>query len=70
MYKNGWGFPLNESKAAAAIARSETAMIAALGGADLPDWKREAYKAYAAKIRVSAKELKKATFSADEALCR
>ncbi|NWG92014.1 MAG: hypothetical protein HXY21_05840, partial [Parvularculaceae bacterium] len=70
MYKNGWGFPLDETKAAAAIARSETAMIAALGGDDLPDWKREAYKSYASKIRASAKELKKVSFAGDEALCK
>ena len=59
MHQNGWGFPKDEAKAAAAIAQSETAMIAALGGADLPAWKRTAYHKYAGLIRASAKELKK-----------
>lgn len=70
MYQNGWGFPKSEAKAASAIRQSETAMIAALGGDNLPEWKREAYKAYAAKIRVSAKELKKPEAGADDALCK
>ncbi len=69
MYQNGWGFLPNEAKAAAAIGRSETAMIAALGGADLPAWKREAYTSYAGKIRAAAKEMKKPGVSADDALC-
>lgn len=59
MHQNGWGFPKDEAKAASAIARSETAMIAALGGSDLPEWKRAAYNRYAGLIRASAKELKK-----------
>ncbi len=60
MHQNGWGFPKDDAKAAAAIARSETAMIAALGGADLPEWKRAAYNKYAGLIRMSAKEIKRA----------
>jgi TPR repeat protein len=59
MHQNGWGFPKDEAKAAAAIGRSETAMISALGGADLPAWKRAAYNKYAGLIRASAKEIKK-----------
>lgn len=70
MYQNGWGFAQSEAKAATAIAKSETAMIAALGGEDLPSWKREAYKSYAGKIRASAKELKRVDVPADESLCR
>ncbi len=67
MHQNGWGLPKDETKAASAIARSETAMIAALGGADLPDWKRAAYNKYAGLIRASAKELKRpATAPTDE----
>lgn len=69
MYQNGWGFPASDAKAAAAIAKSEMTMIAALGGDGLPAWKREAYKAYAGKIRAAAKELKRADVSADDALC-
>jgi TPR repeat protein len=69
MHQNGWGLPKNEAKAAAAIARSETAMIAALGGADLPAWKRTAYTRYSGLIRASAKELKRADFAADETFC-
>lgn len=68
MHQNGWGFPKDEAKAAAAIARSETAMIDALGGGDLPDWKRAAYQRYAGLIRDAAKEMKKPeAVSADEA---
>lgn len=59
MHQNGWGFPKDEAKAASAIARSETAMIAALGGQDLPAWKRAAYNQYAGLIRASAAEMKK-----------
>lgn len=59
MHQNGWGFPKDEAKAASAIARAETAMIAALGGQDLPAWKRAAYNKYAGLIRASAKEMKK-----------
>lgn len=70
MYQNGWGFPKNDAKAASAIRQSEMAMIAALGGESLPAWKREAYKAYAAKIRASAKELKKPEAGADDAICK
>jgi TPR repeat protein len=70
MYQNGWGFPRNDAKAASAIRQSEMAMIAALGGESLPAWKREAYKAYAAKIRASAKELKKPEAGADDAICK
>lgn len=67
MHQNGWGLPKDEAKAAAAVARSETAMIAALGGADLPEWKRAAYNKYAGLIRASAKELKQpATVAAGE----
>ncbi len=58
MHKNGWGFPKDAAKAAAAISRSETAMIAVLGGASLPTWKRSAYLEYAGLIRGAAKELK------------
>ena len=68
MRQNGWGLPKDEAKAAAAIRRSETAMIAALGGADLPEWKRAAYNKYAGLIRASAKELKQpATAASGEA---
>ena len=70
MYQNGWGFPRNDAKAAAAIMQSETAMIEALGGGDLPAWKRAAYQAYAPKIRASATALKKPDVGADAALCR
>ncbi len=70
MYQNGWGFPRNEAKAAAAIMQSENAMIEALGGADLPEWKRAAYQAYAGKIRASASDLKKPEVGADASLCR
>jgi TPR repeat protein len=70
MYRNGWGFPQSDAKAATAIAKSETAMIAALGGERLPTWKEEAYKAYAGKIRAAAKEMKRADVPADEAICR
>lgn len=73
MHQNGWGFPKDDAKAAAAIARSETAMIATLGGQDLPEWKRTAYNRYAGLIRESAKELKKpellAAASETAALC-
>ncbi|HBK90874.1 MAG TPA: hypothetical protein DDZ68_04295 [Parvularcula sp.] len=69
MRQNGWGLPKDETKAAAAIARSETAMIAALGGGELPAWKRAAYNNYAGLIRTSAKELKRADVEADAALC-
>lgn len=64
MHQNGWGFPKDEAKAAAAIARSETAMIAALGGAQLPAWKRAAYNEYAGLIRASAKDMKKPELAA------
>lgn len=70
MYRNGWGFAQSDAKAATAIAKSETAMIAALGGDDLPAWKREAYKSYAGQIRAASKELKRADVPADEVLCR
>lgn len=63
MYKNGWGFPKDEAKAAAAISRAETAMIAALGGGDLPAWKRAAYQDYARLIRDAAKEMKSSDFA-------
>lgn len=69
MYKNGWGFPKNDAKAAAAIVKSETAMIAALGGGDLPEWKNKAYQSYAGKIRASASELKKPDVEMDAAIC-
>ncbi len=69
MYQNGWGFPKNAAKAAAAIARSETAMISSLGGGDLPLWKQAAYNAYAGKIRAAAQDLKKPENGADAALC-
>lgn len=68
MHQNGWGLPKDEAKAASAIARSETAMIAALGGADLPAWKRAAYNRYAGLIRASAKELKKPEAAAGDAV--
>lgn len=58
MHKNGWGFPQDDAKAAAAIGKSETAMIAALGGAGLPSWKRQSYQNYAGLIRSAAKDLK------------
>lgn len=64
MRQNGWGLPKDDAKAAAAIARSETAMIAALGGADLPAWKRAAYNKYAGLIRQSAMEIKKPDLAA------
>lgn len=70
MYQNGWGFPQSDAKAVAAIAKSETAMIAALGGGDLPEWKRAAYQSYAAKVRAAAKELKKPDLAADDSVCR
>ena len=70
MYKNGWGFPENDAKAAGAIGRAETAMIEALGGGDLPSWKREAYKSYAGKIRAAAKDMKRPDIAADEGVCR
>ncbi len=70
MYQNGWGFPRSDAKAATAIAKSETTMIAALGGDNLPAWKREAYKTYAGKIRAASKELKRVDVPADESLCR
>lgn len=69
MYQNGWGFPKNPEKAAAAVTRSETAMIASLGGGDLPEWKREAYKAYAGKIRTLAHELKKPEVDPSAGIC-
>lgn len=59
MWQNGWGLPKDEAKAAAVIARAETAMIAALGGDNLPAWKRSAYARYAGLIRASANELKR-----------
>lgn len=60
MYQNGWGFPQDDARAAAAIRRSETAMISALGSADtLPEWKRAAYAKYASDIRASAAAMKK-----------
>lgn len=67
MHQNGWGFPADEAKAASAIARAETAMIAALGGADLPAWKRAAYNKYAGLIRDAATELKRPDVVAAEA---
>lgn len=69
MYKTGVGFPSDDAKAAAAIRKSETAMIDALGGGDLPEWKRAAYNDYAPKIRAASKELKRPDVSADEAIC-
>jgi hypothetical protein len=69
MYQNGWGFPKSAEKAAAAVTRSETAMIASLGGDRLPEWKREAYKSYAGKIRSLAHELKKPEVDASAGLC-
>jgi len=69
MYQNGWGFPKNPEKAVGALARSETAMIASLGGDDLPAWKREAYKSYAKKIRTLAHELKRPEIEPDSAVC-
>lgn len=60
MYQNGWGFAADEARAAAAIRRSETAMIEALGDADdLPEWKRAAYSKYAGEIRAAAATMKK-----------
>lgn len=70
MYQNGWGFPANDAKAAAAIIRAETAMIAKLGAGDLPEWKREAYANYAGKIRVAATDLKRADLTPDPEICR
>lgn len=67
MHQNGWGLPKDDAKAASAIMRSETAMIAALGGADLPAWKRAAYTRYAGLIRASAKDLKKPEVAAGDA---
>lgn len=69
MYQNGWGFPVNAEKAVGALMRSETAMIASLGGDDLPAWKREAYKSYAKKIRAAAHELKKPETAPDNEIC-
>ncbi|MCB2098463.1 MAG: hypothetical protein KDE05_12575 [Parvularculaceae bacterium] len=69
MYKSGAGFPQNDAKAAAAISRSETAMIAALGGDSLPDWKRAAYNGYAPKIRATAKEFKRPDVDAETSIC-
>lgn len=69
MYKTGAGFPQSEAKAAAAITRSETAMIAALGGEGLADWKRAAYTDYAPKIRAAAKELKRPDVDAETPIC-
>jgi hypothetical protein len=60
MYQNGWGFPQDDARAAAAIRRSETAMISSLGAADaLPEWKRAAYSKYAGEIRAAAASMKK-----------
>lgn len=70
MHKNGWGFSENDRAAATAIAASETAMIAALGGDGLPSWKRDAYKAYAGKIRDAAKEFKRGGDGPEAAICR
>lgn len=58
MYQNGWGFPKSADKAAAAASKSETAMISALGGGGMPEWKEAAYTNYAAKIRTLAADLK------------
>lgn len=69
MYQNGWGFPTDRDRAAAAIRRAETAMIASLGGDDLPAWKRDAYQAYAGKIRGLAGDLKKPDVDADAGVC-
>ena len=69
MYQNGWGFPANPEKAAGALARSETAMIASLGGDTLPDWKRTAYQSYARKIRSLARQLKKPETAPDDVIC-
>lgn len=69
MYQNGWGFPKNPEKAVGALMKSETAMIASLGGDDLPAWKREAYKAYAKKIRTLAHELKRPEIEPDNSVC-
>ncbi|MEZ5922740.1 MAG: hypothetical protein R3C60_15520, partial [Parvularculaceae bacterium] len=70
MYQNGWGFPQSDAKAAAAIGEAETAMISALGGSTLPDWKRAAYEAYASKIRVAARDMKKPGVMPDASLCK
>ncbi len=71
MHRNGWGFPQDDAKAAAAIARSETAMIAALGGSGLPEWKRTTYQTYAGLIRSAAADMKKPDLvaSAPSAIC-
>ncbi len=66
MHQNGWGLPKDDAKAAAAITRSETAMIAALGGDSLSAWKRAAYTRYAGLIRASAGELKRPGVAAAE----
>ncbi|OFX00706.1 MAG: hypothetical protein A3E78_11145 [Alphaproteobacteria bacterium RIFCSPHIGHO2_12_FULL_63_12] len=70
MYRNGWGFPANAEKAVGALTQSETAMIASLGGDNLPAWKREAYKSYAKKIRSLAHELKTPDTAPDKAICK
>ncbi|MEZ5894935.1 MAG: hypothetical protein R3C51_00920 [Parvularculaceae bacterium] len=68
MYQNGWGFVRDNDKASAAIARAETAMISRLGGADLPAWKRDAYRDYAGRIRAASASMKTAA-GQDETLC-
>ncbi len=68
MYKNGWGFARDDDKASAAITKAETAMISTLGGDDLPEWKRDAYREYAARIRAASASMKTAT-ARDEKLC-
>lgn len=69
MYQNGWGFPKSDAKAAAAIRRSENAMISALGGGDLPAWKRDAYASYAGKIRAASAEMKRPGVETEAAIC-
>lgn len=69
MYQNGWGFPKDADKASAAIARAETAMIATLGGGDLPEWKNRAYTAYAGKIRTLAVSVKSPEANQSASIC-
>jgi peptidoglycan hydrolase-like protein with peptidoglycan-binding domain len=70
MYWNGWGFPRDAGRAAAAIARAETAMIAALGDGGLPSWKQDAYQAYAARIRSAARDIRQSGLAEGQAICR
>ncbi|MCB2112988.1 MAG: hypothetical protein R3C42_06260 [Parvularculaceae bacterium] len=69
MYKTGAGFPQSDVKAAAALARSQTTMIAKLGGDALPDWKRAAYNEYAPRIRAAAEKFNRPDVGAATPVC-